>query len=161
MASAQETGGGADMYGYAPDNKRIYKAHNNGAWFEEVTFYGVKGNKLGVWQLQTSNSYRISFVPLGTSVSFAGKLIWETLREGPSTRTGWGRTGRAARAFIRTGMRSPRPAMTGRSSPPITEIPTRRWITQISASTPQPTAGSIPPTGIRPAEDQVTREAGI
>ena len=82
MASAQETGGGADMYGYATDNKRVYKAHNNGAWFEEVTFYGAKGDKLGVFQLQTSNSYQISFVPLGTSPNgrLNGPLATQKLR---------------------------------------------------------------------------------
>ena len=47
MVSAVETGGGAEYYSYAPDNKRIYRQTvNGGTVTEEWTFYGARGEKL-------------------------------------------------------------------------------------------------------------------
>ena len=47
ISAATETSGGAAYYGYSPDNKRIYM--NGGGWAEQWTFYGAKGEKLGVF----------------------------------------------------------------------------------------------------------------
>ena len=44
VASATVSGG-TEYYGYAPDNKRIYKMHTDGS--EEWTFYGAKGGEAG------------------------------------------------------------------------------------------------------------------
>ena len=80
MVSATETGGGKELYGFAPDNKRVYRASyaNTGGWTEEVTLYGARGEKLGVCQIGVvSGSSQLSLTPIGTSVWFAGKLIWE------------------------------------------------------------------------------------
>ena len=70
VLSAAEVSGGVEYYGYAPDNKRIYKKLTSGA--EEYTFYGGQGEKLGVYNLtgRTMSALR-------TNVWFGGKLISE------------------------------------------------------------------------------------
>ena len=81
LVSAQEESGGAVDYGYDPANKRIYQvASNGGTWgFESFTFYGAKGEKLGVyniygpWICQCS----MAFEQMSTDVWFGGKLIWD------------------------------------------------------------------------------------
>jgi RHS repeat-associated protein len=70
MLSAAEVSGGVEYYGYAPDNKRIYKKLTSGA--EEYTFYGGRGEKLGVYNLTSGTASA-----LRTNVWFAGKLISE------------------------------------------------------------------------------------
>ncbi len=77
-ASAAETSGGTEYYGYAPDNKRIYRRLASGS--EEWTLYGAYGEKLGVYSMvgpTTGSSSTYSFTPLRTSVWFTGMLIWE------------------------------------------------------------------------------------
>jgi len=74
MKSAQEAGGGIEYYGYAPDNKRIYRKLTNGT--EEWTFYGAKGEKLGVYWLAPYNG-TWQFYGIRLNVWFAGKLISE------------------------------------------------------------------------------------
>ena len=70
MVSAVETGGGAEYYSYAPDNKRIYRQKvNGGTVTEEWTFWGMMGEKLA------SGTNPISWG--NQSVYFAGKLIME------------------------------------------------------------------------------------
>jgi hypothetical protein len=41
ILSAAEISGGVEYYGYAPDNRRIYKKLTSGA--QEYTFYGGQG----------------------------------------------------------------------------------------------------------------------
>jgi YD repeat-containing protein len=48
MKTAQEVSGGVEYYGYAPDNKQVYRMLPNGN--EEFTFYGAHGEKLGVFR---------------------------------------------------------------------------------------------------------------
>jgi RHS repeat-associated protein len=70
ILSAAEVSGGFEYYGYAPDNKRIYKKLTSGA--EEYTFYGGRGERLGVYNLTSGTASA-----LRTNVWFAGKLISE------------------------------------------------------------------------------------
>jgi RHS repeat-associated protein len=70
VLSAAEVSGGVEYYGYAPDNRRFYKKLTSGA--EEYTFYGARGEKLGVYNLTGS-----TMSALRTNVWFAGKLISE------------------------------------------------------------------------------------
>ena len=84
-ASAAETSGGTEYYGYAPDNKRIYRRLASGA--EEWTLYGAYAEKLGVYSMvgpTTGSSSTYSFTPLRTSVWFTGTLIWEGVPNGPA-----------------------------------------------------------------------------
>jgi RHS repeat-associated protein len=75
VVSAQEVSGGIEYYGYAADNKQVYRLLPNGS--QEFTLYGVHGEKLGVYS-PGYNSYTGYFglVPLRTSIYFAGKTIW-------------------------------------------------------------------------------------
>jgi hypothetical protein len=83
MTSAALNSGGTEHFGYAPDNKRIYRMKPNGN--EEFTFYGANGQKFGVFNISISsnNSSQLTFgvmtgsnytVPM--NVWFAGKLVW-------------------------------------------------------------------------------------
>jgi hypothetical protein len=51
ISSAVAISGGAEYYGYAADNKRIYRRQAGG--FPEWTFYGIRGEKLGTYSLST------------------------------------------------------------------------------------------------------------
>jgi hypothetical protein len=48
VSSASPTSGGTEYYGYAPDNKRIYRLtpQSGGGWAENWTFYGAQGERL-------------------------------------------------------------------------------------------------------------------
>ena len=70
ILSAAEVSGGVEYYGYGPDNKRIYKKLTSGV--EEYTFFGSRGEKLGVYNLTGA-----TMSALRTNVWFAGKLISE------------------------------------------------------------------------------------
>ncbi len=75
IASASPTSGGTEYYGYAPDNKRIYR-RNTATGAEEWTFYGAMGEKIGTFIGLTTESGLV----VGEnkrSVWFAGKLIWD------------------------------------------------------------------------------------
>ncbi len=81
IASAAETSGGIEYYGYAPDNKRVYRLKSHGVT-ENYTFYGAFGERLGVfslyWYMDAYGYYSVSGVnPLQSSLWFAGKLIYE------------------------------------------------------------------------------------
>ena len=82
MTSAQLVSGGTEYYGYAPDNKRIYR-NLPGVFFRttEWTFYGAYGEKLGVFHLGGSPS-GASFQVVRASVWFAGRLITEDATNG-------------------------------------------------------------------------------
>jgi RHS repeat-associated protein len=85
ISAATETSGGAAYYGYSPDNKRIYM--NGGGWAEQWTFYGAKGEKLGVFGINNPNcsqgcGTQFTFAPEGMSVWFAGKLIQDSSAAG-------------------------------------------------------------------------------
>ena len=85
ISAATETSGGAAYYGYSPDNKRIYM--NGGGLAEQWTFYGAKGEKLGVFginnpALQPRCGSQFTFAPEGMSVWFAGKLIQDSSAAG-------------------------------------------------------------------------------
>jgi RHS repeat-associated protein len=68
MVSAAETSGGIEYYGYAPDNKRVFRQLANGT--QQVTFYGAKGEKLAIGIISGST---LSAGP--GFVYFGGKLI--------------------------------------------------------------------------------------
>jgi YD repeat-containing protein len=79
IASSAETSGGIEYYGYAPDNKRVYRLKSDGVT-EEYTFYGAFGEKLGVYGISwTDNGYgeytSFSFLQTETDIWFAGKLV--------------------------------------------------------------------------------------
>lgn len=71
--SAQEVSGGIEYYGYAPDNKEVFRLLPNGN--QEFTFYGAQGEKLGVYTAGWIPGGSV-FVPLRTNIYFAGKMIW-------------------------------------------------------------------------------------
>jgi len=66
LASAVETSGGIEYYGYAPDNKRVFQQTASG--HQLITLYGTQGEKLSVFDL-TANAW------VATYVWFGGKLI--------------------------------------------------------------------------------------
>jgi RHS repeat-associated protein len=72
LASASPTSGGTEYYGYAPNNKRIYR-WNPSTGTEEWTFYGAKGERIGAFALNTSGTYYFSATQ--TNRWFAGQLI--------------------------------------------------------------------------------------
>jgi RHS repeat-associated protein len=80
VASANEFSA-MEYYYYAPDNKRIYRLN---ASAEEWTFYGARGERLGVYSLGVSGG----FTPLRTNVSFEGTLILDFNNAAYSDRTG-------------------------------------------------------------------------
>ena len=92
IAAASETSGGTEYYGYAPDNKRIYRMAANGT--EQWTFYGAQGEKLGVytissgyWTVTYQNYQPTYWFGVGCAqgnVWFAGKMIWESAPYGQS-----------------------------------------------------------------------------
>jgi len=53
VTSATEFSGGTEYYGYAPDNKRIYRQTPRGysGWSQEWTLYGAQGEKVGTYVL--------------------------------------------------------------------------------------------------------------
>jgi len=71
MASASPTSGGTEYYGYAPDNKRIYR-WNPTTGTEEWTFYGIGGERMGAFAQNVSG---YSVYPTETNVRFRGNLI--------------------------------------------------------------------------------------
>jgi RHS repeat-associated protein len=76
LASAWESSGGVEYYGYAPDNKRIYRLTAAGT--EEWTFYGAKGEKLGTFSLFDGSGYGAYFAfgaTTGPNLWFAGQSI--------------------------------------------------------------------------------------
>jgi len=110
-----EAGGGTEYYGYAPDNKRIYKMNSSG-WVAQITFYGAKGEKLGVYSVGGG----MALTTVSTSVWFAGKLICEGACQGP--------VGAAGTRFRPIEMRLLRRPTIGRSLGPITGTAIRGWI---------------------------------
>ena len=75
LFSAALTSGGVEYYGYAPDNKRVYRLRSDGT--EEWTLYGAKGEKLLVYRIGGSPGAYIFNTPASASVWFAGRLISE------------------------------------------------------------------------------------
>ena len=67
VASASPTTGGTEYYGYAPDNKRIYR-WNAGTGMEEFTLYGAQGERLGTFAWATTGSPQYGFVPTETNI---------------------------------------------------------------------------------------------
>ena len=72
--SAAVSGGGIEYYGYTADNKRFYKYTSAAA--EQVTFYGARGEKLGVYALGYLFGYYLA--PVSSNIWFAGKAILES-----------------------------------------------------------------------------------
>ena len=75
VASAVPTGGGTEYYGYAPDNKRIYR-RNTATGAEEWTFFGARGEKIGTFRGITLGN-GLTLTQTKRYVWFGGKLIWE------------------------------------------------------------------------------------
>jgi RHS repeat-associated protein len=59
---------GSEYYGYAPDNKRVWKKKPGGA--EEYYFYGVTGQRLGTYQKSGS-----VWTAASTNVYFGGRMV--------------------------------------------------------------------------------------
>jgi len=80
IATATAVSGGQETYEYAPDNKRIHRVVA-GTGVDEWTFYGAKGEKLGIFSfmpgLDSNGNPYAYFAPVRTSVYFAGKLVYE------------------------------------------------------------------------------------
>ncbi len=81
VVSATPTSGGTEYYGYAPDNKRVYRLtpQTGGGWVENWTFYGAQGEKLVTnMQLAGPNEVFTGGVQTGWSYSFTGgqSAIW-------------------------------------------------------------------------------------
>jgi RHS repeat-associated protein len=105
VASAMTTNNGSqtEYYGYGPDNKRMWKQKADET--EEWTFYGAKGEKIGVYQLsdlsEAFNNQGVwqydtrSFLTLRTSVWFDGRLVQENGAPVYADRLGTNRTGGA------------------------------------------------------------------
>ena len=89
VASAAETSGGIEYYGYSADNKRFYKYTSFG--MEQLTFYGARGEKLGVYTI--TNSLGLALCPSATNIWFAGKLILESNQATFQDRLGTNRSG--------------------------------------------------------------------
>ncbi len=73
MATAQGRTLYAEYYGYAPDNKRIYKKRGDDGT-EEVSFY-VGNKKLGVYQVNDDGFNPFQFTTLSTQFWFGGKKL--------------------------------------------------------------------------------------
>ncbi len=86
IASAALVSGGIEYYGYSADNKRFYKYTASGA--EQITFYGARGEKLGVYVYSMG-----SINPASTNIWFAGRLIIESNEPVVMDRLGTNRTG--------------------------------------------------------------------
>ena len=91
--SALETSGGVEYYGYSADNKRFYK-YTSTTGTEQLTFYGARGEKLGMYTITNSMGARAESESRRIS-GLRGKLILREsgIRRRPSW-IGWGRTGR-------------------------------------------------------------------
>jgi RHS repeat-associated protein len=70
LATAAEVSGGIEYYGYAPDNKRVFRQLANGQM--QFTLYGVRGEKLAT---DTCNAPCYSWTAGSVYVWFGGKLI--------------------------------------------------------------------------------------
>ena len=75
LFSAALTSGGIEYYGYAPDNKRVYRLRSDGT--EEWTLYGAKAEKLLVYRISGSPGAYFFNIPASATVWFAGRLISE------------------------------------------------------------------------------------
>jgi RHS repeat-associated protein len=89
ISSAAAVSGGIEYYGYSADNKRFYKYTSAGT--EQLTFYGARGEKLGVFGIVNSFGYQIQ--PVSTNIWFAGRLIVESNEPVFIDRLGTNRTG--------------------------------------------------------------------
>jgi len=76
VSSAALGSAGTEYYGYAPDNKRIYR-QNTATGQEEWTFYGARGEKIGTFQFDLNYAWTVMLRETGRSVWFGGKLIWD------------------------------------------------------------------------------------
>ena len=100
ISSAAATGGGIEYYGYSADSKRFYKYTSVGT--EQLTFFGARGEKLGVYSLASTGS---SISPVSTNIWFAGKAIVESNEPAYMDRLGTNRGGYFSGSFGGTGTR--------------------------------------------------------
>ena len=146
VSSAAATGGGIEYYGYSADSKRFYKYTSVGT--EQLTFFGARGEKLGVYSLASTGS---SISPVSTNIWFAGKAIVESNEPAYMDRLGDQSAGLLQRVvrveqghgFIRTGRRLPRRRTIMRSLPPIPGMTTPSLIMRTSDIMRVRTEGSI------------------
>jgi RHS repeat-associated protein len=84
MITAQEVSGGMAYYGYDAGNKMVYRNTSSGP---QIIFYGVHGEKLGVYSIQygppCDGSYPYTgclngLTPVSTSIWFAGRMIMDS-----------------------------------------------------------------------------------
>jgi RHS repeat-associated protein len=76
MVSFAPVSGGTEYYAYAPDNKRIYRLKADGVT-EELTLYGARGEKVGVYSIVGATSGGIGIYMQKVNMYFGGRLIWE------------------------------------------------------------------------------------
>ena len=104
VKSASPTSGGTEYYGYSADNKRVWRLKADGVT-EEWTLYGVRGERLGVYQWGGLQEHfdnngnwtndTASFSVLRTSVWFDGRLVQENGNWTMTDRLGTNRAGGA------------------------------------------------------------------
>jgi RHS repeat-associated protein len=78
--SAAAISGGTDYYAYTADNKRFY-TYTASTGAEQVTLYGARGEKLGVYSIVNPNiaaMQPLAIYPVATNIWFAGKAILES-----------------------------------------------------------------------------------
>ena len=104
VKSASPASGGTEYYGYSADNKRVWRLKADGVT-EEWTLYGVRGERLGVYQWAGLTEHfdgngnwtndTASFTQLRTSVWFDGRLVQENGNWVAGDRLGTNRAGGA------------------------------------------------------------------
>jgi YD repeat-containing protein len=76
MSDATTLAGGLAQFRYDASNKAVYRVQWNGASRTETfTFYGARGEKLGVYSMFRQKDGGTRFGAAATSIWFAGKLI--------------------------------------------------------------------------------------
>jgi len=66
-------GSNDEQYAYAPDNQRVWKKRSDGS--EEVYFYSVSGQRLGIYQVYAPNGTVLQFRQKETRIYFGGRPL--------------------------------------------------------------------------------------
>ena len=118
-------GNGPDLYGYTPDNNRVWKQEPTTLNYGEIHFFGAYGEELGTYPIQGYQSQPNATVQyyLGqtaTNLYFAGRLVYKNSTVAVQGRLGsmgsYYRMGRSTRHRTRTRLNSRRTTGTRRCS---------------------------------------------
>jgi RHS repeat-associated protein len=90
IRTASAVSGGTEYYGYAPDNKRVFRKRASGTM--EMTFYGLRGEKLAQCTFNGGSAWWTCGIG---QIWFAGKLIWDAGGTVTQDRLGTNRAGGA------------------------------------------------------------------